>query len=174
MHKENKGTPSWILFFFYASMVVGVLVTIFEQGFLKNKNEFPYRLANSTQMSATDGKASLYATAKISIVPKRSPEAIKNGEQNFSKVCVACHGTYGQYKVGLTGVDLSDGTWLHYSNEEKIGKLIMNGVSASESVTKQVMAPRGGSGYSDKQIWEIVYYLSSKNKSIIKDAKATE
>ena len=170
-NNNQKETPSWIFFSFYASLVFGIVYIIFQHGFLLSQNDFAYRRAYHDYSKKINP---LYIEPVISIVPKRTPDAIKNGEGNFSKVCVACHGEYGKYKAGLTGVDLSDGNWLHYNNEQKIAKLIVGGVNASMSKTKQIMAPRGGSGYTDKQIWEIVYYLSSKNKSIIQDAKPTE
>ena len=164
MNENQKGTPNWLLFLFFGSLFAGLLYSIFLHGFLAYELDHSYRKASG----------GLYVEAKLSLVPQRTAEGIGRGEQKYGQLCVACHGSYGQYKTGLTGPNLADSQWLHNNNEKKIAALIMQGVNAAKSKTKQVMPARGGGNLNDQAVWEVVYYLSAKNSSIVKDAKAAE
>ena len=164
MKQRQKGIPNWLLFLFFASLVLGLLQGIFLHAFLDYDPKHKYREANGE----------LYVKAVLSIVPQRTKEGIQRGKEKYEQLCVACHGMYGQYKPSLLGPNLADRQWLHDKNEKKITALVMRGVNAAKSKTKQVMPPRGGGNLSDQAVWEVVYYLSAKNSSIIKDAKASE
>ena len=164
MNEEQKGMPNYLLFLFFGSLLVGLLYSIFLHGFLDYEQAHSYREASG----------GLYVKAKLSLVPQRTAAGIERGKQNFGQACVACHGNYGQYTSGLVGPNLADSQWLHNNNEKKIADLIMQGVGAAKSITKQVMPARGGGNLGDQAVWELVYYLSAKNPSIIKDAKASK
>ncbi len=161
--KTNQ-TPSWILFPFYGSLVFGVLYSVFIHGFSDYNVSQDYH--------AMDG--SLYIEPKLSLVPIRSREGEERGSQNFGQVCSACHGIYGSYKPGLVGPNLADKVWLHDNTEKLMARLVMKGVGISEAITKQLMPARGGANLSDREVWEVIYYLSSENSSIIKDSEPTQ
>ena len=162
MNETQKGTPNWLLFLFFGSLFGGLLYSIFLHGFLDYEPAHSYRAASGA----------LYVEAKLSLVPQRTAEGIARGEQSYGQVCVACHGNYGQYTAGLLGPNLADSQWLHNNSEKKIAALIMQGIGAAKSITKQVMPARGGGNLSDQAVWEVVYYLSAKNRSIVKDSEA--
>ena len=164
MKQTERSTPNWLLFLFFGSLGCGLVYSIFLHGFLAYDISHSYREASGA----------LYVKPKLAIVPARSSEALAKGEQVYARVCVACHGAYGKYKTGLLGPDLSDKKWLHHQNETKIASLVMKGISAAQSITKQVMPARGGGSLSDQEVWHVVYYLSSRNPSIKKDAKSSQ
>ncbi len=164
MKAQQGNVPSWLLFCFFGSLLCGLVYGIFFHAFLEH---------NALHSLRTDSGA-LYVEPKLSIIPLRTKEAEQAGQGHYEKACVACHGLYGQYQAGLTGPDLFDQVWLHHRDEVEIGRLIMKGVDSSESITKQIMPARGGAILSDREVWEIIYYLSSKNPSVKKNAQATE
>ena len=163
--EDNKGMPNWVLFLFYGSLLIGGFYTIFLHGFLGYEPLTSYHMASS---------GNLYVQPKLAIVPARTTVGMERGKKNYAQVCVACHGMYGQYTSSLLGPNLADSEWLHDNSETKIAQIIQNGVSTAKSITKQVMPARGGSNLSNQAIWEIVYYLSSQNPSIVRNAKPTE
>ena len=164
MQEEINKTPNWLLFIFFACLGIGLLYIIFLHGFYDYQSSHEYREASG----------SIYVKAKLAIVPKRTKSGIERGKRNYERTCVACHGAYGNYTNGLTGPDLSDSQWLHVKNEKGIAPLVMEGINESKSITKQIMPARGGAILNDRDIWEIIYYISSKNSSIAQDAEATE
>ena len=164
MNEKQKRMPNSLLFLFFGSLLVGLLHSLYLHLFLDYNTSHEYREASG----------GLYLKAKLSVVPQRSEDGIKRGGEKYGQVCVACHGIYGEYKPGLLGPNLADTQWLHASNEKKIANLVTRGISAAKSKTKQIMPPRGGGNLSEQEVWEVVYYLSAKNSSIVKDAKATE
>ncbi|MBX7057268.1 MAG: cytochrome c [Leptospirales bacterium] len=159
-HNDTKGVPNWILFLFFGALLAGVGYAIFMQGFLGQ--------SNAQSLRASQG-LDFVQPRSVAPPPPRSPAAIASGEKTYQQVCVACHGAN---REGGAGPSLSDATWLHYDNEVNLGRLIMRGVPGGQ--TKQPsgtpMPARGGQSISDVQVWEVVYYLSSKNGSIVKDA----
>ena len=160
MDHLKRGTPNWILFLFFGVLIGGGIKIILLQGFLKEDPYINYRL----------GMGSLYIPPKLSIIPLRTPESIQTGAQTYERVCASCHGIYGSYKSGLVGPNLSDSQWLHGNSEKKMGRLILNGIGAGKSITGQVMPARAGVSLSDSDVWSAVYFLSSQNSSIQKDA----
>lgn len=142
------GVPNWILFLFAGSLVVGAAYGIFNHVFL-----------GPTPINA-------YVIPTVAEIPPRTPENVQLGEELYGRACVACH---GQNREGLVGPSLADAEWWHHSNEQDMGKLIMRGIAAGQSVSGQIMPPKGGAGISDADVWRVVYFLSEKNGSIEKD-----
>ncbi len=159
-----KGKLNWAIFLFFGTIVGGILYAVYFHGFLKHDRFINYR--------TTSGQ--LHVTPLISLVPARSEAGIGNGGEVYQRVCIACHGVYGQYKSGLLGPDLSDVEWLHHNNEKDIRKLIWNGITIEQSIGGQVMPARGNGSLNEREIWEVIYFLSSRNSSIEQDAEPTE
>ena len=162
MNEQNqRPVPNWLIFIFCGVLISGGLQFIYKHVFLKINNIEEYMRKN--QIS--------YVTPTLAIIPDRNLANIKEGSKIYSQVCVACHGIYGDANNGLLGPNLADDIWLHSSEEEKINLLINKGVSQANSLTGNVMPARAGGNLNSENIWKIVYFLSSKNKSIIQKEK---
>lgn len=157
---ETKPTPGWVTYLFFVTVLFGVGATIYQVGFSQKDRNSLIREAMGTQI----------VKATIDIIPVRNAEAIANGEKTFHSrgTCFACHGKELQ---GGIGPNLKDAEWYHPpAKETHLFKIITNGIPVDQSVSGTPMAPKGGSKISSVEVWEIVYFLSSKNPSIEKDA----
>ncbi|MCR9144945.1 MAG: cytochrome c [bacterium] len=150
----EKGVPNWLLFLFFGSLAVGAMYSVFKHGFL-----------------AEQPRLQAYIIPTLVEVPQRSDAVISEGEKLYGQACVACHGANLQ---GLVGPNLVDAEWWHGDNEQKIYKGIVNGFSAAQSQSGQIMPAKGGANISDGDVWKILFYISSKNGSIKQDAPIPE
>lgn len=159
-NSKDPGIPNWLAFLFFGSFVWGLFYVVFMHGFLGETRADSFRRASDTRI----------VKATIDIVPARSDAAIASGEKTYAQVCVACHGANLE---GGVGPSLADGEWLHGNNEKTLAKLAINGIpaSAAKQPAKTAMPAKGGSNVSNAQIWEVIYFLSSKNDSIVQDAE---
>lgn len=168
-NQENKdpGTPNWIRFLFVAPLVGGLLYAVFYHGFLAPTADTQYR--------QSAGLMAFQAAGKIDItpIPARSAAAVEKGAATYKAVCSACHGANLE---GVIGPNLSDAVWLHgKTKESELMTLIIKGVSPAEAkqASKQMMPSRGGnSSLTNEQLWEVVYFIQSKNPSVVKDAES--
>lgn len=159
---DNKGVPNWILFVFFGSLLAGSLYAVYKHGFLGYDRSMDLRTA----------QGAAYVTPSIMIIPQRTPQAISNGEATYQRACVACHGAQLQ---GVVGPALIKAQWLHFNNEDKMARMVMRGIGPAESVTGGVMPARGGAPLSDREVWEVIYFISSKNPgSMVQDAVPNE
>ena len=165
MTPNKNSIPNYILFLFYGTLVIGFLYLSFSFVFLGSDPSLRYQRA----MSGTE-----YAIPTLAIVPAKTADSIENGKLKYTQACVACHGIYGQHSSSLIGPNLADAEWLHSNQESQLAPLVMRGISAAQSITKQVMPARGGATLSDSEVWTIIYYLSSQNPSIMQDAEPTK
>ena len=161
MQQDKNKLPNWTLFLFFGALGAGLIYGVFLHLFLRYDAQYSYRLA----------AGELYVQPQLTLAPPRSAAAIKRGTNTYERICVACHGSYGQYKAALSGPDLSDNQWLHNNNEKSMMRLVRQGIGAGKSITGQVMPARAGAALSDTAIWEVIYYISERNKSVAKDAK---
>ena len=160
---SNKGIPGWINFLFWGVLAAGVLYAIFAQGFLNQ----------SDAVAVRDEMGQRYVVPTIGIVPGRTQEAIDAGDKTYHRVCIACHGANME---GGVGPKLSDAEWLHApAAESHLAKLVMNGIPAAQTKAPSgtPMPARGGQPLSNEEVWQVIYYLSSKNPSIQQDAVPT-
>lgn len=160
---QDPGIPNWLLFLFFGTFVWGFFYAVFLHGFLDETRADSLRRESMTRV----------VKATIDIVPARTEVAIANGETTYGQVCVACHG--GNLEGGV-GPNLADGEWWHGDNEKTMYKLVVNGITAAQAKgpTKVAMPAKGGSNISNPQVWEVIYYLSSKNGTIVQDAEPTQ
>ncbi len=160
--KQDPGIPNWLLFLFFGTFVWGLFYAVFLHGFLgETRADGLRRVAHTRIVKPT-----------IDIVPARTDAAIAAGEKTYGQVCIACHGAN---REGGVGPNLSDAEWWHADNEKALAKLVIGGVSAAQTKgpTKVAMPAKGGSAITNPQVWEVIYFLSSKNPSIKQDAVPT-
>ncbi len=96
-----------------------------------------------------------------SLPPGVTPAQVQEGKQLFggAGLCMACHGP--EAKGGL-GPNLTAGKWLHGAGayDELVSRILL-GTPMSESISGQMMPPRGGGGLSDAQIRAVAAYVWS-------------
>ncbi|GIX41840.1 MAG: hypothetical protein KatS3mg129_1573 [Leptospiraceae bacterium] len=154
-NKKNQ-LPGWSIFPAVLVLIFGILIGIYYTIF-------------SDETIATDYKEKadlLKIEAKFDmVIPQRTPDAITNGEKLYSQVCAACH---GQDMKGGVGPNLIDNEWRNPpAKETHLFKLVWNGIPTGNP---PMPAKGGRMDLTSEQIWQILYYLSSKNKNIEKDA----
>ncbi len=157
-NNSGKQGLAWLYFLFGLVFAGGALYAALYHGFLKQTNIATYR--------SSIGQSVVVGT--IDIVPQRNPKSIANGEASF-KTCAACHGANLE---GGVGPNLKDAEWLQVKEplETEIYKVIMKGVAASEAKKAKAAMPKMGGLDNQLKVWEVVYYLSSQNAGIKKDA----
>lgn len=154
--KQNNHFPGWSIFPATLVLIFGLIVAI-------------YQLVFSTKTSAISYKEHaglMIVEAKFDmIVPKRTPDVIENGQKLYAQACAACHGLNFE---GGVGPNLVDNEWRNPpAKETHLFKLVWNGIPTG----KPPMPAKGGrADLTSEQIWSILYYISSKNKFIEKDA----
>jgi len=158
--KKGNPVPNWLLFLFAGTFVWGVMYFIFMHGFLGYSQPAAYQAATGTDI----------VKASLPEKPVKDAASIANGEAS-SATCAACH---GQGLTGGIGPNLMDEEWLHgKKSETELYRLIMQGVAigeAKQNPPKGAMPARGTLA-GGRQVWEVIYYLSSKNKSIVRDSQ---
>ncbi len=163
---KDPGTPNWIRFLFIAPLVGGLLYAIFYHGFLAPTPDTQYR--------QSAGLMAFQAAGKIDItpIPARSAAAVEKGAATYKTVCSACHGANLE---GVIGPNLSDAAWLHgKTKESELITLVIKGIGSAEAKqpAKTPMPSRGNGALTNEQLWEVVYFIQSKNPSVVKDAES--
>ncbi len=157
MKETDKGIPNWLVFIFFGAIVFGVVYGSYVHGFA----------SDSTGALVVEGGTG-YVVAAPAKIP-RSAEAVTAGEKLASSQCASCH---GPDLKGALGPNLLDGEWLHGSDSEtKLFQIIVSGITTGMKFgSKTTTMPARGGLQSDREVWQVVYYLSGKNTSIKKDA----
>jgi len=157
---NDPGVPSWLLILFFGSLVLGLGYGVFIHGFLNYDHQVAFRSKSAAYVVAVEDKI------------KRSPAAVAAGKSLIGR-CAACHGV--GLKGGPAAPNLVDGKWLHDGRTEtSLYRLIAAGVigkSKRKFGAKAMDMPARGLLGSNADVWRVVYYLSSVNPSIKKDAK---
>lgn len=123
--------------------------------------EFRHRHRLLTLLAAGSlGAASAAAQAPTdSLPPGVTPAQVQEGRQIFSGagLCLACHGADAR---GGLGPNLTAGKWLHGagSYDELVSRILL-GTPLSESVSGQMMPPRGGGALNDAQVRAVAAYV---------------
>ncbi len=155
-NKKNYQLPGWATFPAAIVLIFGIIISIYNNVFSVETKSLEYK-----------EKAGIYLVeAKLDmIIPKRTNEAVKTGEQLYSQVCAACH---GQKLEGVVGPNLVDNEWRNPpAQETNIFKLVWNGIPNGNP---PMPAKGGRTDLTSEQVWQIIYFLSSKNKNIQQDA----
>ena len=160
-NQEDKGVPNWLVFVFFGTMVLGVVYAVFMHGFLGQSTASVLRASSNQQ----------YIVGEVSKIP-RTPEAITQGGQLAGQVCSSCHMAGLVGGDGAQGPNLMDAVWLQGTNSETtLYNLIVKGVAGPEKKSKYPgNMPARGNLSNNADVWRVVYWMSSVNRSIKKDA----
>lgn len=105
-----------------------------------------------------------------SLPPGVTPVMVQRGKVLFEgpAQCAACHGRDAR---GLLGPDLTDSEWWHAKGTYlAILQRILNGVPRSQSVTGNVMNPRGGASITDEEVQSVAAYIWSLSHPEARDS----
>ena len=156
MKSLNNPTPVWIQIALAAVIGIGAVYAIVVGLVCTSPNKMYRHTAGVTVEQPVVVKK-----------PERTAQAIANGEKSFKAICSACH---GMEMEGLVGPSLADTTWLHSNKESELVKLVAAGVPAGKTKAGATpMPPKGGADLSTDQIWELIYFISSKNSSLLQE-----
>ena len=153
---QKSQLPGWSIFPAALVLIVGILAGVYYTIFSRESVAIDYKEKANI----------LKVKAKLDmVIPQRTPEAIANGKKLFSQICAACH---GQDMKGGVGPNLIDNDWRNPpAKETHLFKLVWNGIPSGNP---PMPAKGGRTDLTSEQVWQVIYYLSSRNKGIEKDA----
>ncbi|MCB1306874.1 MAG: c-type cytochrome [Leptospiraceae bacterium] len=156
---NEKGVPNWILFLFMGTIVLGGLYAIFMHGFLGYNQDNAYRPG---YIEPAD------AGCTFADIPANTAAARANGEATYKNVCAACH---GQNMEGQIGPSLADAEWWHTPSPapvQDVACIVVKGVNPPKTKGNAGPMPaRGNGALSDREIFEVLYFVGSKNNSLV-------
>lgn len=163
--KTKNEIPNWILFLFFGTLTIGAMYAVFNHGFLNRGLDNHYRKSAGLIYEKANPLKPVFTS-----FPARNAAAISEGETLYNTRCSACHGSDIKGMAG-NGPSLIDNDWWHVKKptEQEIAAIIISGIVPPKS--RQGVMPARGGGLTNDQIFKVMYFLSTKTKSIIKDAK---
>lgn len=155
-NNHNFHIPEWFLYPAVGLFVFGLFMGVYRSLFSKEDVSIQYK--EMAGMFVVQAKLDM-------IVPQRTAEVIKEGEKLYGQVCAACHSN--DLKGGV-GPNLIDAEWRNPpAKETHLFKLVWNGIPNGNP---PMPAKGGRTDLNSEQIWSILYYISSKNPKIERDA----
>jgi len=156
MNDQGIKIPVWILGFFGIAVLAGIITVAVTIITCKEP-------ARNADLRTASGQEII--AAEVVVKPENTAAAVANGDASYTAACAACHGANQE---GVVGPSLADADWLHGSDENTVFRNISKGISAEVAKTGKGAMPAKGlnPGLTDAQVWEIVFFLESKNKSI--------
>lgn len=109
---DNK-LPRWWLYLFYITIIfsavylVGYHVLPAENKWSSQEQEYDKEVAAAAALKPADPHGSIDLA---SLTPLTDAENLAAGEEIFNKICVTCHGKFGE---GLVGPNMTDEYWIH-------------------------------------------------------------
>lgn len=159
MSNMNNNTPGWVAYLTGAVLIVGIGYAAYAVGFRQQTHQ---GMINQELGLTT-------IQPKMELIPQRTAQAIANGDATYQRVCSPCH---KPDLSGVVGPNLKDAEWLHGNGKETdVYKIIANGIPASAAKSgKGPMPAKGGQSLSGEQVWEVIYFIGTKNPTLVKDA----
>jgi len=163
---DNK-MPSWYIITFVGTVVFAIV-------YLLNYHVLTGWTKEGQYAAEVAAHVAQYGTGEMQTSggnPLRGDAgAIASGEKTFGAICAACHGPEGK---GNIGPDLTDGEWLHGTegkiSEDQVFQVVLKGKMAPEewkqNPPKGPMPAHEGS-LGARGVWEVIAFLSEKNKNI--------
>jgi cytochrome c oxidase cbb3-type subunit 3 len=132
-HEEYDGIkeldnplPPWLKYLFYVTIIISfsylVLLFVFKDDSIIQAKE--YRKAVMAARAKTEIAVKEEAV-KTAAAPMTHEQILAAGKITFSKICVVCHGKFGE---GLVGPNFTDDYWIHGGKPEDLLKVITEGV----------------------------------------------
>ena len=118
--------PPWLKYLFYVTIIISfsylILLFVFKDDSIIQAKE--YRKAVMAARAKTEVAVKEEAV-KAAAAPMTQEQILAAGKITFDKICVVCHGKFGE---GLVGPNFTDEYWIHGGKPEDLLKIINEGV----------------------------------------------
>lgn len=119
--------PPWLKYIFYFSIVISVsyliLLFVFKDDSIVQKKEYSIEMRAARAKNEVAGKEE--AAKAATAAPMTQDQILAAGKITFDKICVVCHGKFGE---GLVGPNFTDEYWIHGGKPEDLLKVVNEGV----------------------------------------------
>jgi cytochrome c oxidase cbb3-type subunit 3 len=145
--------PPWLKYVFYVTIIISfsymILLVVFKDDSIIQKREYSKEMLAAKAKTEVDSKEE---EAKAAIAAPLTHDQIKAaGKVVFDKICLVCHGKFGE---GLVGPNFTDDYWIHGGRPEDLLKIVNEGV-----IDKGMLSYK--SQLSPKQINQVIEYILS-------------
>jgi len=145
--------PPWLKYVFYVTIIISfsymILLVVFKDDSIIQKREYSKEMLAAKAKTEVDSKEE---DAKAAIAAPLTHDQIKAaGKVVFDKICLVCHGKFGE---GLVGPNFTDDYWIHGGRPEDLLKIVNEGV-----IDKGMLSYK--SQLSPKQINQVIEYILS-------------
>jgi len=118
--------PPWLKYLFYVTIIISfsylTLVFVFKDESIIQAKEY----RKEVMAARTKSEVAVAAEAvKTAAAPMTQEQILAAGKITFDKICVVCHGKFGE---GLVGPNFTDEYWIHGRKPEDLLKVINEGV----------------------------------------------
>jgi len=118
--------PPWLKYLFYVTIIISfsylTLVFVFKDESIIQAKEY----RKEVMAARTKSEVAVAAEAvKTAAAPMTQEQILAAGKITFDKICVVCHGKFGE---GLVGPNFTDEFWIHGGKPEDLLKVINEGV----------------------------------------------
>ncbi len=145
--------PPWLKYIFYITIVISfsymMLLFVFKDASIVQKKEYSKEMAAARAKTEVAVKEEAAQTATQP--PLTQEQILADGKVTFDKICLVCHGKFGE---GLVGPNFTDQYWIHGSKPEDLKKVITEGVLDKGMISYK-------SQLNDKQINHVIAYILS-------------
>jgi len=119
--------PPWLKYLFYVTIVISfsylTLVFVFHDDNIIQRKEYGKEMMAARAKTEIAGKEEAVKTAAAA--PMTQEQILAAGKVTFDKICVVCHGKFGE---GLVGPNFTDDYWIHGGRPEDLRKVVTEGV----------------------------------------------
>jgi cytochrome c oxidase cbb3-type subunit 3 len=143
--------PPWLKYIFYITIILSATyltrLVVFKDESIIQKKEYRNEMAVANAKTEVAEKEAAQTVA----APLTHEQILADGKNVYDKICIVCHGKFGE---GLVGPNFTDEYWIHGGKPEELKKIIVDGV-----IDKGMLSYK--SQLSAKQINHVVEYILS-------------
>ncbi len=159
-HEGPIKTPKQLVVAVVFAFVVPIIAIILLVAFVSHEKK---PAAGSDLMSAQPTAERIRPVGIVEVKDLSDPSALKNGEQVYGAVCVACHAT-----GALNAPKFADAAAWGPRLSQGFDTLLTHALKG-----KGAMPPQGGGDYTDLEIGRAVVYMANKAGAKFEEPKAT-
>lgn len=157
--------PPWLKYLFYITIVISfsyiMLLFVFHDDDMIQRREYSKEMIAAraeTEVAVKD------EAVKAAAQPLTQEQILAAGKVVFDKICLVCHGKFGE---GLVGPNFTDEYWIHGGKPEDLLKVINEGVLEKGMISYK-------SQLNKTQINNVIAYILSLQGTNPPNQKALE